>query len=46
MARKQTPSYVLTLKLNTNNRDEAILDKRFEIDKEYYNVANNRLNKN
>ena len=30
MTRKQTPSYVLTLKLDTNNRDESILDKRFE----------------
>jgi len=37
MARKQTPSYVLTLKLDTNNRDESILDKRFEICRKLYN---------
>ena len=37
MAKKQTPSYVLTLKLDTNNRDEAILDKRFEICRKLYN---------
>ena len=37
MAKKQTPSYVLTLKLNTNDRDEAILDKRFEICRKLYN---------
>ena len=30
MTRKQTPSYVLTLKLDTNNRDESILNKRLE----------------
>ena len=37
MTRKQTPSYVLTLKLDTNNRDESILDKRFEICRKLYN---------
>lgn len=37
MARKQTPSYVLTFKLDTNDRDESILDKRFEICRKLYN---------
>jgi len=38
VARKTTPSYVLTLKLDTNNSDESILDKRFEIGRKLYNA--------
>lgn len=37
MARKTTPSYVLTLKLDTNDRDSSILEKRFEICRKLYN---------
>ena len=38
MAKSKTPSYVLTLKLQTNIRDEAILNKRFEICRKLYNA--------
>jgi len=38
MPRKTTPTYVLTLKLDTNNRDESILNKRFEICRKLYNA--------
>lgn len=37
MARKITPSYVLTLKLDTDNSNDSILDKRFEICRKLYN---------
>ena len=37
MPRKTTPSYVLTLKLDTNDRDNSILKKRFEICRKLYN---------
>ena len=38
MPRKTTPTYVLTIKLDTNNRDESILNKRFEICRKLYNA--------
>ena len=38
LPRKTTPNYVLTLKLDTNNKDEIILDKRFEICRKLYNA--------
>lgn len=37
MAKSKTPSYVLTISLKTNDRDIAILDKRFEICRKLYN---------
>ena len=37
MAKSKTPSYVLTLPLKTNGRDDTILDKRFEICRKLYN---------
>jgi len=39
MRKEKTPSYVLTLKLKTNDRDESILDKRFEICRKLYNAV-------
>lgn len=38
MAKTTTPNYVLTLSLDTNNRDEIILNKRFEICRKLYNA--------
>jgi len=38
LARKTTPNYVLTLKLDTNNKDGIILTKRFEICRKLYNA--------
>ncbi|MGH4121238.1 RNA-guided endonuclease TnpB family protein [Clostridium sp.] len=38
MAKQITPNYVLTLSLDTNNRDEIILNKRFEICRKLYNA--------
>lgn len=47
MAKSKTSSYVLTLKLQTNDRDIAILNKRFEICRKLYNsilgIATKRL---
>ena len=37
MAKSKTPSYVLTLPLKTNKREESILEKRFEICRKLYN---------
>ena len=37
MAKKKTPSYVLTLKLVIDDREKIILDKRFEISRKLYN---------
>lgn len=37
MAKSKTPSYVLTLPLQTNDRDKSILEKRFEICRKLYN---------
>ena len=38
MAKSKTPSYVLTLQLKTNKREESILEKRFEICRKLYNA--------
>lgn len=38
MGKSQTSTYILTLKLNTNDRDKAILNKRFEICRKLYNA--------
>ncbi|MGH4118236.1 RNA-guided endonuclease TnpB family protein [Clostridium sp.] len=38
MTKQTTPNYVLTLCLDTNNRDEIILNKRFEICRKLYNA--------
>jgi hypothetical protein len=37
MVKKTTPSYVLTLELDTDNSDNSILEKRFEICRKLYN---------
>lgn len=39
MSEEKTSSYVLTLKLKTNDRDENILDKRFELCRKLYNAV-------
>jgi hypothetical protein len=38
MGKSKTPSYILTLKLETNDRDKFILEKRFEICRKLYNA--------
>ncbi|OLN26246.1 hypothetical protein [Desulfosporosinus metallidurans] len=43
MSKSKTPSYVLTLKLNLNKRDEDILTKRFEIARNLYNACLSQL---
>lgn len=37
MAKSKTSSYILTLPLQTNDRDKSILEKRFEICRKLYN---------
>ncbi|MBN3352149.1 transposase [Clostridium botulinum] len=37
MGKSKTPSYVLTLQLKTNKREESIMGKRFEICRKLYN---------
>lgn len=46
MAKSKTPSYVLTLKLETNDRDNVILNKRFEICRKIYNDILGKMLKN
>ncbi|QSZ28127.1 transposase [Aceticella autotrophica] len=46
MARNKTPSFVLTLKLDTQKYQEDILDKRFNIGRMIYNACLSRLYKN